>query len=88
MFLVSLSCLMTVTVLNFHHKGNQGREVPWCVRKVFLDILGTVLCANTDHYHIKRASRVVSGIELFLLLLSIFFILTFDMTTKFVITTV
>ena len=46
-----MSCLMTVTVLNFHHKGNHGAHVPGWVRKVFIDVLGTILCQKRAYYN-------------------------------------
>ncbi|XP_053406310.1 CHRNA7-FAM7A fusion protein-like [Mercenaria mercenaria] len=43
MLLVSWSCLMTVTVLNLHHRGGNGRRMPSWVRTVFLKWLGGIL---------------------------------------------
>ncbi|WAR00750.1 ACHA7-like protein [Mya arenaria] len=43
MGLVSLSCLMTVTVLNLHFKGQFGKRLPPWVRLVFLDCFGRIL---------------------------------------------
>ncbi|XP_052792180.1 neuronal acetylcholine receptor subunit alpha-7-like [Mya arenaria] len=47
MGLVSLSCLMTVTVLNLHFKGEFGKRMPPWVRLVFLDWFGKILLVKT-----------------------------------------
>ncbi|XP_069137242.1 neuronal acetylcholine receptor subunit alpha-9-like [Argopecten irradians] len=43
MLLVSVSCLMTVIVLNLHYKGNHGKEVPKIIRQIFFGILGKLV---------------------------------------------
>ncbi|XP_033749536.1 neuronal acetylcholine receptor subunit alpha-9-like [Pecten maximus] len=43
MLLVSISCLMTVIVLNLHYKGNHGKEVPKIIRQLFFGILGKLV---------------------------------------------
>ncbi|KAL5003928.1 hypothetical protein ScPMuIL_017384 [Solemya velum] len=48
MMLVSLSCLMTVIVLNLHFKGIHGREVPYWIRTVFLRYLAKVVFVKTE----------------------------------------
>lgn len=35
MLLVSMSCLMTVVVLNLHFKGGHGKRVPLYLRRIF-----------------------------------------------------
>ncbi|XP_053405060.1 neuronal acetylcholine receptor subunit alpha-9-like [Mercenaria mercenaria] len=64
MLLVSMSCLMTVTVLNLHFKGNFGKKMPNWVRKVFLHCFGRILHvkvtekdARTVHEHRNNADR-------------------------------
>ncbi|XP_021345853.1 neuronal acetylcholine receptor subunit alpha-9-like [Mizuhopecten yessoensis] len=47
MFLVSVSCLMTVVVLNLHYKGNHGKEIPKIVRHIFFDVLGKLVRVKT-----------------------------------------
>ncbi|KAL4228119.1 hypothetical protein ACF0H5_013554 [Mactra antiquata] len=50
MLLVSLSCVMTVTVLNIHHRGGNGQRMPDWVRKVFLGwIAWFVLLRDKKH---------------------------------------
>lgn len=50
MLLVSLSCLMTVIVLNLHFKGEFGKKLPSWARKIFLHCLGRLL-------HVKISDR-------------------------------
>ncbi|KAK3098644.1 hypothetical protein FSP39_021530 [Pinctada imbricata] len=48
MLLVSLSCLMTVTVLNLHFKGSHGKQMPIFIRRIFLEFLGKVVCVKIN----------------------------------------
>ncbi|XP_052792178.1 neuronal acetylcholine receptor subunit alpha-10-like [Mya arenaria] len=62
MGLVSLSCLMTVTVLNMHYKGLFGKRLPPWVRLVFFDGFGRILLVKeTDklpqYDKMKRCSK-------------------------------
>ncbi|GFS05177.1 neuronal acetylcholine receptor subunit alpha-9-II [Elysia marginata] len=43
MLLVSLSTLLTVLVLNVHHKGNLNKPVPLWVRRLVLNFLGKLV---------------------------------------------
>lgn len=43
MLLVSMSCLMTVVVLNLHFKGSSGKKVPPYLRRIF-SFLATIVC--------------------------------------------
>eukprot|EP00105_Crassostrea_gigas_P000414 XP_011412229.1 PREDICTED: neuronal acetylcholine receptor subunit alpha-10 [Crassostrea gigas] len=43
MLLVSMSCLMTVVVLNLHFKGSSGKKVPLYLKRVF-SFLATIVC--------------------------------------------
>ncbi|XP_060067252.1 neuronal acetylcholine receptor subunit alpha-10-like [Ylistrum balloti] len=47
MLLVSVSCLMTVVVLNLHYKGNHGKEVPKIIRNIFFGVLGKLVLVKT-----------------------------------------
>ena len=46
MLLVSMSCLMTVVVLNVHFKGEYGTRFPTWMRFVFFRGIGRVLGAS------------------------------------------
>ena len=48
MSLTSISVIMTVFVLNLHHRGPNKQEVPNWIRKVFLGRLTTFLCVGND----------------------------------------
>ncbi|GFO34210.1 neuronal acetylcholine receptor subunit alpha-10-like [Plakobranchus ocellatus] len=48
MLLVSLSTLLTVLVLNIHHKGHLNRPVPRWVRKIVLNYLGKIVRVQNE----------------------------------------
>lgn len=50
MVLVSWSCVMTVTVLNVHHRGGNGHKMPDWVRKVFLQWLAWILFVRSGNF--------------------------------------
>ena len=54
MILVSMSCMMTVVVLNIHYRGTTGYNLPPWVRKLFLEKLGRFLCSNRTKYTIQQ----------------------------------
>lgn len=45
--LVSLSCAMTVFILNLHFKGSTGKTVPLWVRKLVLEYMAFLVCKKT-----------------------------------------
>lgn len=53
MTLVALSCFMTVIVLNFHYRGNNGRKVPRWVRMLVINKIGILVCStkNTRRFY-------------------------------------
>ena len=53
MTLVALSCFMTVIVLNFHYRGNNGRKVPRWVRMLVINKIGVLVCStkNTRRFY-------------------------------------
>ena len=46
--IVSLSCSMTVVVINIHHCGLDGRPVPVWIKRLFFDRFGFLLCVGTQ----------------------------------------
>ncbi|WAR00523.1 ACHA7-like protein [Mya arenaria] len=68
MGLVSLSCLMTVTVLNLHFKGEFGKRMPPWVRLVFLNGFGRILLVKstdklTQYDKIKAQKKLAEAYE-------------------------
>ncbi|KAL4227651.1 Neuronal acetylcholine receptor subunit alpha-7-like [Mactra antiquata] len=55
MLLVSMSCLMTVIVLNVHFRGSHGKKLPNWIRRIFFDCLGRILLVK----HVAKEPRRV-----------------------------
>ena len=47
MVLVAVSTLLTVFILNIHHKGQQRKEVPKWLYRIAFNFLGPILCVNS-----------------------------------------
>ena len=59
--LVSVSCLFTVVVLNVHHRGALGFDVPRCVELVFIDCIGRLLLV---HPHVSSDASKKRKVQL------------------------
>ena len=57
MMLVSLSCLMTVVVLNLHFKGEYGAKVPRWIRVTILEVVGRLVGVTDPTCKITNVSR-------------------------------
>jgi len=65
MLLVSLSLILSVLVLNVHHRGDiVGRKVPVWARKLFLEKLGRCCKRGKKHEVAKSQHRKVSTGEI------------------------
>ncbi|KAK3098286.1 hypothetical protein FSP39_017967 [Pinctada imbricata] len=51
MSLTSISVIMTVFVLNLHHRGPNKQDVPNWIKRIFLGRLTTFLCLGNDRYY-------------------------------------
>lgn len=63
MLLVSMSCLMTVVVLNLHFKGSSGKKIPLYLKRVF-SFLATIVCFKiriNDPTELKSALKEVNS---------------------------
>ncbi|CAC5411102.1 CHRNA10 [Mytilus coruscus] len=61
MTLVALSCFMTVTVLNLHYRGENGRKVPSWVRKLIINRLGVLVCSEKNTHRFYKSHRQSSN---------------------------
>ena len=48
MVLVSMSCVLTVVVLNVFYRGTNGRRVPQWAQKYILQGLGRIVCSRKN----------------------------------------
>ncbi len=61
--LVSVSCLFTVVVLNIHHRGAMGYEVPRCIQIVFIDCIGRLLFVHPPISKLTHQKTKVSTVQ-------------------------
>ena len=57
MVLVSLSCLLTILVLNVFYRGTNGRRVPHWAKQYIMHYLGRVVCARHNQVNDFESSK-------------------------------
>ncbi|XP_017301467.2 acetylcholine receptor subunit alpha-type acr-16-like [Diaphorina citri] len=61
MFMVASSVVLTVVVLNYHHRTADSHEMPDWIRFLFLQWIPWILCMQRPHKKITRKTIAMSN---------------------------